>query len=102
MPMRSVMMAMIAIRCASVVSFVSLGSTRLAKCTHQYPPAPGIVDIHQPIGPIRTRRPVHDRLRDAIGLQPKFAQPRNPPAGQVKNGVAVTAHAMEVVTLHGH
>ncbi|PXW50210.1 hypothetical protein BY998_1476 [Methylobacterium sp. B4] len=67
-----VRMAAAAAECALVTSLVSFGRTRILECAHQHPPAPGIVDIHQPIGPIRTWRPVHERPRDPIGLWPKL------------------------------
>lgn len=75
---------------------------RLSESTHEHPSTTGIVDVDQPIRPVRTGRTIHNCLCDPIGLRPKRTQPRNPSAGQIKDGIAAPAHAMEVVTLDGH
>lgn len=80
----------------------SLRAACVQERAHQHPPTPGIVDVNEPTGPIGIRSLSHDRLRNAIGLQPELAQPRDPPAGQIEDSVSAAPNAVEVVTLDGH
>lgn len=76
--------------------------THVRERAHQHAPATGIVDIDQPVRPVRTGRTIHNSLCDPIRLRSKRTQSRNPSAGQIKDGITAPAHAMEVVTLDGH
>lgn len=91
-------------RCLSITLFLrdSLTAQHVYERTHEHPPAPRIVDIDQPVRPIHCGSVIHERLRDAICLWLERPRPQDPATVQVEEGIATSAHAMEVITLDSH